>query len=250
MAGLTARAENRLLFFVSLAVPGVTAYFGVRQQGLLKQMAHAQITLSVFDGFLVSVPSYALWLLWLVSVAWGVFLWRTWLRTLTTTAPDVSSAAMKERDAALAELSGCRQQHDALRASFQAVTKDALILREIAPFIRSYRAIIDLSQRLASFAEKMEEIEPSDNIGADLDKINKAAKRNAHDFDSEFRPQLVSLTTDFKVMYGLIHPKLTDDAIARPVYGQLGVQPFVKGLDEMSEMLKSKFVERATKLNV
>lgn len=127
---------------------------------------------------------------------------------------------------------------------------DSEILAKIAPTVRAYRSVVDLRGRLAAFASEMEEIKPSGQLRDDVARIQAAGKKNSERFDSEFRLELISLTSDLKSKYGLLHESLTDVALTRDVFGPLGVQPFIEGLSYLAEQLQKQLADDASNLNI
>lgn len=123
-------------------------------------------------------------------------------------------------------------------------------LKKIVPLIRYYRATHSLLGELALFAEDMEKIPPSGDIHADTEKIHRASQANSKKFHDDFRYRLISLTTDLKSKWGLVHPNLTDSRLVNDVYGPLGVEPLLDGLRYLMDELQKLLADEASNLDV
>lgn len=121
-------------------------------------------------------------------------------------------------------------------------------LRELLPLIRALIAALSLGGELGLFRDGMPEIHPSGDTRADIAKISESSADNNRVFSDQFRPRLVQLATYLKTKYGILSGQLSDEALARPVFGPKGMDSLMEGLANLSKQLRERIVDDAVKL--
>lgn len=181
--------------------------------------------------------------------------------------------ARTERDACKKELLDVTNQRDAAQSESRAIVRniddtmmpktvveglvkerdalrvEAMMLRNIAPLARLYRRALALGDQLAQFREELERQEENLHASDPVAEWMKNTPVTQARFIAEYQPQLVTFSQEMK-QHGWVIPELTDEKLARDVYGSGGLEGVIIGVAEAKERIGAALLATASKLNV
>jgi hypothetical protein len=179
----------------------------------------------------------AVWVLFIV----GLVLWwhdaksrpRAENPMATDTVQRKLEVAHQERDAAIRE-------REVLRGRFG----------QIAPLIKTRQALLQIIRLNETFLTIMDEQEAKIKWEDTTHEFMTVVENNKDVFASDYRPQLVKLTTQIKHDFGIVSAALTDVALAHDVYGTGGLKPLLDGMRELANRLRDAIVAVTDQLTV